>query len=710
MSCKLNVKNYSVTKLNYAPMPQPIIEGNPFKGEALKYGYADFILSGIKIDFNFDGIFCAAKITLGKNFQPTKIALTCGDTLLDEFTAETGKAISVKEIVLKADNAKGPLSLTFDSNYTDIEIKNIEVFGVKEELSLFPTPYSVKNFGKLVDIMPIEEVFDANIDGYTLKIDENGIKITYSAKLYLNMAKARIENLKVGDKLPKMEIIDKPFCNFRGVHLYMPAVEDFDFFKKLVTEILVPFGYNYIILEICGSMEFKSHPEINEMYLLAQENAEKGIWPKLPHGSVASGTVVPQSFVKELCAFCRNEGIEVIPEIQSLGHVQFMTLAHPDIAEIPVDKKTEFVDERLADIPPNEFYAHSFCPSNDKSYEILFDLMEEIIAVFEPKEYVHMGHDEVYQIGVCPICSQKDPADLYFEDVMKLYNFLKNKNLKMMIWSDMINCASAYKTIPAVDRLPKDIVMLDFIWYFHTSKDIEDNLLSKGYNVIIGNLYSSYYPRYESRIRKDGMIGGEVSAWTRTREDTLQREGKFYDIIYSAEMLWSESYLEYCRPAYDKIIRTLIPKIRKKIQGHKAYTFENIFSGLTNKLDLSVNKAYDALTFTHTSEYLFSKTPWEDGEILGAYIVNYADNTTVEIPLQYGYNIYFAGTRQNAPISDGYFRHTGYVGTWATDEVLKDNKTYYKFLWLNPSPEKEIKNISLNAKYPVTVIAVDVSK
>ncbi len=707
MTGKLEVFGYSVEKLNYSPMPEPLLSGNPFKGETLKYGYSDFVLSGILVKFSYSGTLCAVKITLGKNFCPTRIALTDGTNILDEFSGETGKAISEKTITLKADNAEGELFLTFDSNYTDIEIESIELFGALNEETLFPTPYSVKRKGYLVDLKPVEEIFDADIEGYTVKIDENAIKITYSEKLYLNMARARIEKLTEGDKIPAIEIIDKPFCNFRGVHLYMPAVEDFDFFKKLVKEILVPLGYNYIILEICGSMEFKSHPEINECYLLAQENAEKGIWPKLPHGAVASGTVVPQSFVKELCAFCRDLGIEIIPEIQSLGHVQFMTLAHPEIAEIPENKKTEFVDERLADIPPNEFYAHSFCPSNEKSYEILFDLMEEIIATFEPKEFVHMGHDEVYQIGVCPICSKKDPADLYYEDVMKLYNFLKKKNLKMMIWSDMINSASAYKTVPAIDRLPKDIVLLDFIWYFHHSKDIENNLLEKGFNVIIGNLYSSYFPRFEKRIRTSGMLGGEVSAWTRTKECTMQREGKFYDIIYSSEMLWSESYLEDCRPHYDKIIRTLIPPLRKKIQGLKDYSFEKLFVGTSQTLELSVNKRAEALTFTHSSKYLFSKTPWSDGDILGSYTVTYIDGTFEEIPLKNGYNVYFEGTRQNAPIADGYFRHTGYVGTWATDEVRKDNKTYYKYLWLNPHPEKEIKNITLNSISPITVIEVE---
>lgn len=706
---KLQITEYNVTKTNCLPMPQAKVQGNPFKNEQLSFNYYDFVLTGIDVNFSFIGQLSNVKILLGENFAPTKITLSnkSGD-ILSSYKAETGSAITKKEISLSVDTVESPLTLTFDSNYTDIEILSIELFGSTGEKELFPTPYYINNSGKFIDIPPVKEVFDQTIEGYKITITESEILITYSEILYLNMAKSRIEALTQGNKIPMVEIIDKPFCNFRGVHLYMPAVEDFPFFKNLVKEILVPLGYNYIILEICGSMEFESHPEINEFYLLAQENAEKGIWPKLPHGSVASGTIVPKKKVRELCAFCRDLGMEIIPEIQSLGHVQFMTLAHPEIAEIPVNKKTEFVDERLADIPPNEFYAHSFCPSNEKSYEILFDLMEEIISTFEPKEYVHMGHDEVYQIGVCPICSQKDPADLYYEDVMKLYNFLKKKNLKMMIWADMINCASAYKTVPAIDRLPKDIILLDFIWYFHTDKDIENNLTSKGFDVIIGNLYSSYFPRYEKRIRNEKLLGGEVSAWTKTTEYCLQREGKLYDIIYTSQMLWSESYLEACRSSYDNLIRPIITKLRNKIQGVKDFTeTETLFDGFNDSIELPVNKTFESLTFTHTAKHLISKTPWEDGEVLGTYKITYDDFTFEEIPLLNGQNIYFSGTRQNAPIVNGYFRHTGYVSTWATDEVLIENKTFYKLLWLNPNPQKTIKTITLTPIYPITLKKIE---
>jgi len=139
---------------------------------------------------------------------------------------------------------------------------------------------------------------------------------------------------------------------------------------------------------------------------------------------------------------------------------------------------------------------------NEKSYEIIYDLIDEIVEVVKPERYVHMGHDEIYEIGLCPRCKDKDHSDLYAKHVTRMHDYLKKKGLGMMIWSDMLQPTERYLTPPAITKIPKDIVMLDFIWYFHFDIDMEDHILPHGFNVIMGNMYSSHYPRFESRIAK----------------------------------------------------------------------------------------------------------------------------------------------------------------------------------------------------------------
>jgi hexosaminidase len=330
--------------------------------------------------------------------------------------------------------------------------------------------------------------------------------------------------------------------------------------------------------------------------------------------------------------------------------------------------------------------------------------MEEIIELFEPKKYVHMGHDEVYQIGVCPVCSKKDPAKLFYDDVMRLYNYLKGKNLGMMIWADMLQEASGYKTVPAVKELPKDIVLLDFIWYFHTDKDIEENLIKYGYNVIFGNMYSSHFPRYESRIRKDRIMGGEVSAWVRTDDHTLNREGKIYDILYTANMLWSEDYDENCRFAYDEIIRKMIPDIRNVLSGAPVYT-----QGKEFKLNEEINVAADKVTFFHYTDTFLSRIPWEENVILGEYTVKYTDGTSETVKVVNSENVGYWGMRAYKPLENGYYRHNGYASPWYSDAVYDSGKTVYRFTWDNPHKNKSIERITF-AQYEDAEVNVVIEK
>ncbi|HBN83866.1 MAG TPA: hypothetical protein DDZ89_08475, partial [Clostridiales bacterium] len=406
-------------------------------------------------------------------------------------------------------------------------------------------------------------------EGYILHADKLTVYLTGADKNGLIYGVETVLSFLENGFIPVCRINDFPRMQFRGFHTGLPAREEIPFFKRFIKYVLAPMGYNTIFLEFAGGMRFDRHPKITEMWMEGNQKAKKGEWPAFPHGSmVAGGSVLEKSEVTDIVAYARSYGLEVIPEVQSLSHVQYITVAYPEIAEIAEETKAKTkYDLNKEDIPPSEFYAHSYCAAQEKSYEIIYDIIDEIVEVVKPVEYVHMGHDEVYQIGICPVCKDKDPADLLAKHINRMHKYLADKNLKMMMWGDMLHDVTRYKTPPAIDKIPKDIVMLDFIWYFHFDKDLEDRLLNHGFKVIMGNMYSSHYPRYESRILKDGMIGAQVSTWCRFDEYTLGYMGKIYDVLYSANMMWNDTYQSDARLIYDKILVDMIPKLRSKIHG-----------------------------------------------------------------------------------------------------------------------------------------------
>ena len=77
----------------------------------------------------------------------------------------------------------------------------------------------------------------------------------------------------------------------------------------------------------------------------------------------------------------------------------------------------------------------SYCPSNEASYRVLFDVMDEYLDALRPKR-VHIGHDEWRAGAFCPRCRGKDPGRLYAEDVLRIQRHLQEKGLETWMWGD----------------------------------------------------------------------------------------------------------------------------------------------------------------------------------------------------------------------------------------------------------------------------------
>ena len=713
------------------------------KKSLLFISWEDMDTAGIDLHIKTDVKHYISNVVLylGKKSAPNSISLYTKDKqkLLYEYHGETGKAITEKEIALSAEQPIQEFVVEILGDFTNIDIQSIDIYGADfEGENLFPTPQQFLQTEGAIDVTSFdtvsadcdiatsavailkEKLFEAAevtlsdskqgklhfhyeeavpSNGYRLSVAADAVTICGSDLRGFVQGVETLIKLIADKKVPCCQISDAPFCDFRGVHLLLPAEDQMDFTKRLIKYVLSPMGYNHIIVEVSGALELKSHPEINEAFLTAIKNAQAGLWPQIPPAANGGGKLVRKEVMQDLVAYARSYGIEMIPEIACLGHVQHITLAHPDIAEVAPRDFTQIVDTRFADTPPNNFYAHSLCPSNPKSYEIIFDITDDIIDIFQPKEFIHMGHDEVYQMGLCPKCRQKTPAQILAEDLNKLHDYITPKGLRIMIWGDMLqrysfNLIKKYRTWEALPHIPKDIVLLDFVWYEYPHIDIEEFPLSHGFDVIIGNLYSSHFPRYETRIRKKGVFGGQLSTWVETSEEALSREGKFYDLLLTGQMLWSEQYSKHLRYSYDKVIGGIIPKLREQISEKR---YPSLRDG-AQKTEIGlgeVNGTFDSILFEHTATQYIRRIPWIELEVIANYTVSYSDGTTETIPVTYGGNIGWRYRRHNEPFTEMYYRHNGYTSTWETDGKEPEDGTLYCLEWINPKPDTPITHISL---------------
>ena len=707
--------------------------------------------------------------TLSINLGESRIScieVLVNDKVEGKYSAENGKTFG-GEVNIPIGVVASELIARIYPSYDDITISQIDVLGAHDngEPMVWPTPRNIEFGNKTLHISEIcassddaDEIYAAKFlkerltekfgdgffrpDGvrvvfkkadyagerYTAVAKQDEILLPGASRLTMLYAADTLVQVATRDGVPEFSCDDAPEKEMRGFHCGLPSEPNFEFMRRFFRYVLLPLRYNIVFIQVSGGMQYDRHPEINEGYASASAKARAGELPGFPHQPmIADGTVLTKEQVKTYISYARELGFEIVPEVQSLAHVQYITYAHPEIAEID-DTIISVDDERAADAPPPPVYQHNYCPSLERSYEIIFDILDEVIEVFKPERYVHIGHDEVYKIGVCKRCRDKNPSDLFYYEVMRLYEHVKAKGLKIAMWADMLQPPpiTAYLTSDRRAEFPKDILMLDFIWYFHFDKDIEDNLLPLGFKVAVGNLYSSHFPRYRSRITKDGMIGGQLSTWLKLDEVTLAENGKMWDCMYLSEMLWNASkYDERNRTTLSHIIAHRVqPEMRDNLRGVysvNGYT-ESEIALPKNKAKLpgavsvvcpetlkysgeriNVGAKYDRIVFEHATDTVRARIVWREIPALGEYIVSYEDGSELLVPIKYANNILCYDYAYGEPLPHGYYRHNGYVGTWLMDPVAcgcdYNGKpvNFGAFVWENPKPEKKIASISYRA-------------
>ncbi len=752
-------------------------DGELFSG---KIGFASFVLMNKAVDI---------EISLGKTCfvdhisfnQEEKSQIGEITVLIHENNREkavglikpqTGKLITDKDLTVPLGITTDKLTLRLKSDYEDMVIGRLSIFGATElEDAVYPLPEKIEETGGFlknitgVSAKTEDEIFaakdfceryeeklgsklsvgtgnisfvlDSSLDEEQLdiKVEPDSAVISGGSRRALVYASSKLIQLCTADGIRTVHIEDKPFMGIRGVHFALPDRDQIGFLKRMVKYVFAPMGYNTVFLQLSGAMEYKSHPEVNKAWEEECRKYESGEWPCPAHYYFVGHRTLSQEEVRDLCEYIRSFGLDIVPEVQSLSHVQYITGAHPEMGEVEKTENEE-INLNVADLKPDEFYIHSMCPNHPDYYKIIFDILDEVIDVIKPKKYVHIGHDEVYTIGKCDICKNIPAAEIYAKEVTALHDHIKEKGLRTMMWSDMIQ-EDMYETASAIDMIPKDIICLSFTWYFHPELDVEDKLYAHGFDVMIGNLYSSHYQRFDKRKYGKNLIGAEISTWVTCSEFSYGFEGKTYDMIYTANMIWNEAFNQNMRRTYGEIVNKITHSVRKSISssvmGENAKSIDFASDKKSVPWDirdiynaaLSVGKGEekvidfagkaDKISFLHATDVADERVMWEQAKKIGAYVIEYEDGTVQESEIFYAANILRYDRKYAEPIRSHLFRHEGYVATCLAEPVTGKtcegrDYTLYNYTWVNPNPEKKIAKITVKntAKTDTAILLFDV--
>lgn len=609
--------------------------------------------------------------------------------------------------------------------------KNTVLQGVPEFTKSFFAKFAKKSsqnaISKISAVKPVP--YDAACGVPEYKADEEGFIIRQNGGevfVYADTDRGIIcglmtflQDLDNDSNFNKSIIWDYPISRMRGIKLMMPAKNEIDDFKAFV-DTMVYFRHNTIMLEVGASMEYKNHPEINEGWeeycSFMSEYSGKSIdiqehtfnWRKNSiHSNNGGGSYLSQKQVKEdIIAYCEERGIEIIPEMPSTSHCDYLLTRHHELAERQEDP-----------------YPDTFCPSNPDSYKLLFEVLDEVIDVFKPR-ILNIGHDEYYSINVCDRCRKRlmSGAEIFAEDLNKIYDYLKSKGVQTMFWCDkilnvktddglnfggavcrfsppstgeIIGIPSTYK---AINMIPKDVLCLNWMWSFGPKYD-ED---LREFTVAFGNFRGVNIRNFRSRSGKNG-IGGMCSNWGGMARAYLKRNGIYLNMAYNDRIYWDRTYNDDDDKEYEEVITD---------------SFERLYH--LNRCALKTeNKAL--IEVVHTTDRLVKYEGFVDGiyaegkqyrdtYFLGDYVIKYTDGQMYKSPVMLGENIanssiewYGKSISAKATAGTPGIRETRIDPllaelAYTSVPVYKNGKIYTKTVIENPYPDKNIESVEFVLK------------
>jgi len=268
-------------------------------------------------------------------------------------------------------------------------------------------------------------------------------------------------------------------------------------------------GINVLVLEVDYHFEFKSHPELRMQNPITLEGARR------------------------FAAACRENDIRLIPQFQCLGHQSWAKQTFPLLTVYPE-----------LDLTPNAFpgneglYCREWDVTNPRVYEIVFPLLDEIIDAFQV-DALHVGMDEIFLLGSekSPATKGKDPAKLYAKAVNDLYgHIVETRGIEMLMWADRFIDGHKYSfgkweasengTAPAIDMVPKDIIMCP--WHYEPREVYESIpvFLDKGFRVLPASWHkvdaAEKLIRYSIGLDHPNMLGHFFTTWGRAGDDVTK--------------------------------------------------------------------------------------------------------------------------------------------------------------------------------------------
>ena len=252
-------------------------------------------------------------------------------------------------------------------------------------------------------------------EGYIMTVTRNRVEIVAKGEAGLFYGCQTLEQLledatDYQKPVPSCKITDFPVLAYRAVHIDVKHHLDHMHYYYESIDRLARYKINAVVFEFEDKLRYQRQSLVG----------------------------APQSIsINEMAAltrYARDRHIEITPLVQGLGHATFI-LKHRQYAH-------------LRELPFNRW---AFCPLHEGTYQVLFDLYRDAIDATPGSKYLHIGGDEIGNIGLCPRCKpmadQEGILSLSLYWLKRVCEFAGENDRIPIFWDDMpLKHAGVYET------------------------------------------------------------------------------------------------------------------------------------------------------------------------------------------------------------------------------------------------------------------------
>lgn len=305
-------------------------------------------------------------------------------------------------------------------------------------------------------------------EGYRLHVSPDTLLISANDKAGFIHAGQTLKLLASNGELPCCDISDAPRFEWRGCMIDVSRhYFDMDCLKRQI-DIMASMKLNRLHLHLTDAagwrLQIDRYPLLTQIAAWRTQNDWTEWWTRRDRTFVdtrkgkptqgAYGYYYSKDQMRELIGYAAERSITIIPEIEMPGHSEEVLAVYPELA---CQSDTGALSQTPDDAVIRGMNSGDLCPSNEKTFEFLCGVLDEVMELF-PSEYIHIGGDEANMTAwkTCQRCQDHlkqlgsdKVADLQADLISRVNVYLNEHGRKLIGWDEIIangNAASPTKT------------------------------------------------------------------------------------------------------------------------------------------------------------------------------------------------------------------------------------------------------------------------